>query len=131
MPGGSILRQRQRLDIFGNTSCVARARRCAQETPDPPEALTCMPSLQLSDIPKRAATIPTEISEARAGGHLSGVLKQHMALRTRETIGTVVWAGRPVDIRASSECVFTESGNTLPLGCRYMQLSYCGRAIGV
>jgi Zn-dependent M16 (insulinase) family peptidase len=52
-----------------------RARRCAQETPDPPEALTCMPSLQLSDIPKRAATIPTDISEARVGGHLSAVLQ--------------------------------------------------------
>ena len=42
---------------------------CAlQETQDPPEALSCIPSLQLSDIPKRAATIPTELSEARRLG---------------------------------------------------------------
>ncbi|KAK9810180.1 hypothetical protein WJX72_006221 [[Myrmecia] bisecta] len=34
-----------------------------QETPDPPEALGCIPSLQLSDIPKQASTIPTDISQ--------------------------------------------------------------------
>ncbi len=27
-----------------------------------PEALQCMPSLQLSDIPREAATIPTEVA---------------------------------------------------------------------
>ena len=37
---------------------------CAlQETPDPPEALRCIPSLQLADIPKRASTVPTALSE--------------------------------------------------------------------
>ncbi len=35
---------------------------CLQETPDPPEALSCMPSLQLSDIPREASTIPTDIT---------------------------------------------------------------------
>eukprot|EP00877_Chromochloris_zofingiensis_P003328 jgi/Chrzof1/12997/Cz07g15220.t1 len=34
-----------------------------QETPDPPEALTCIPSLQLSDIPRTITKIPTAISE--------------------------------------------------------------------
>jgi Zn-dependent M16 (insulinase) family peptidase len=33
-----------------------------QETPDPPEALSCMPSLQLSDIPREASTIPTDVT---------------------------------------------------------------------
>ncbi|BDA40898.1 Presequence protease, mitochondrial [Coccomyxa sp. Obi] len=33
-----------------------------QETPDPPEALSCMPSLQLSDIPTEASTIPTDVT---------------------------------------------------------------------
>ena len=35
----------------------------AQETPDPPEALRCMPSLQLADIPTRASTVPTAVAE--------------------------------------------------------------------
>lgn len=30
-----------------------------QETPDLPEALRCMPSLQLTDIPRVISTIPT------------------------------------------------------------------------
>jgi Zn-dependent M16 (insulinase) family peptidase len=32
-----------------------------QETPDPPEALNCIPSLQLADIPKEIAAVPTDI----------------------------------------------------------------------
>jgi len=69
MFGGNVSRRQKKWLYIGaqGTRGPERARRCAQETPDPPEALTCMPSLQLSDIPKRAATIPTEISEARAG----------------------------------------------------------------
>jgi Peptidase M16C associated len=34
-----------------------------QETPDPPEALNCIPSLQLADIPKEIAAVPTDISD--------------------------------------------------------------------
>ncbi len=34
----------------------------SQETPDAPEALNCIPSLQLSDIPKEVTPIPTDIS---------------------------------------------------------------------
>lgn len=33
-----------------------------QETPDPPEALNCIPSLQLADIPKTVTAVPTDIS---------------------------------------------------------------------
>lgn len=33
-----------------------------QETPDPPEALNCIPSLQLSDIPKEAERIPSSLT---------------------------------------------------------------------
>lgn len=41
-----------------------------QATPDSPEALACIPSLQLSDIPKEAATIPTDVSTTTAGATL-------------------------------------------------------------
>ena len=41
-----------------------------QATPDSPEALSCIPSLQLSDIPKEAATIPSEVSTTAAGATL-------------------------------------------------------------
>lgn len=35
--------------------------RLKQETPDPPEALRCVPSLSLSDIPKEPTYVPTEV----------------------------------------------------------------------
>ncbi|EFN52070.1 hypothetical protein CHLNCDRAFT_139318 [Chlorella variabilis] len=38
-----------------------------QETPDPPEALSCIPSLRLADIPKTITTIPTTIIDATGG----------------------------------------------------------------
>ncbi|MBA0698192.1 hypothetical protein Goari_021695, partial [Gossypium aridum] len=34
-----------------------------QETPDPPEALKCVPSLSLHDIPKEPIRIPTEVGD--------------------------------------------------------------------
>jgi len=36
-----------------------------QETPDPPEALTCIPCLQLSDIPKTTSKVPTSLTESK------------------------------------------------------------------
>ena len=39
------------------------ALRERQETPDSPEALACVPSLSLSDIPREAPDVPTAISE--------------------------------------------------------------------
>lgn len=35
--------------------------RLKQETPDPPEALKCVPCLCLDDIPKEPIRIPTEV----------------------------------------------------------------------
>lgn len=35
--------------------------RLKQETPDPPEALKCVPSLSLKDIPKKPAYVPIEV----------------------------------------------------------------------
>lgn len=37
--------------------------RLKQETPDPPEALKAVPSLALSDIPKKSATVPIEVND--------------------------------------------------------------------
>lgn len=34
-----------------------------QETPDPPEALACVPCLQLSDIPTKVTPIPTDVTK--------------------------------------------------------------------
>lgn len=33
-----------------------------QETPDDPEALSCIPTLQLADIPRQAETIPSSLT---------------------------------------------------------------------
>lgn len=35
--------------------------RLKQETPDPPEALKAVPSLSLSDIPRKPILVPTEV----------------------------------------------------------------------
>ena len=36
-----------------------------QETPDSPEALSCVPTLLISDIPKEASSIPTALEESQ------------------------------------------------------------------
>lgn len=36
-----------------------------QETPDSPEALACVPTLLISDIPKEASSIPTALEESQ------------------------------------------------------------------
>ena len=38
---------------------------CLQETPDPPQALSCVPTLQLSDIPRKVSTVPTAVTETQ------------------------------------------------------------------
>ena len=38
--------------------------RLKQETPDPPEALKAVPSLALSDIPKKSTNIPIDVRPA-------------------------------------------------------------------
>jgi Zn-dependent M16 (insulinase) family peptidase len=40
-----------------------------QEAPDPPEALACMPSLKLSDIPREVTPVPTAVDASLAGGN--------------------------------------------------------------
>lgn len=50
-------------DDLDNIITLTKELKERQETPDPPEALLCIPSLQLSDIPKTIATIPTAKSE--------------------------------------------------------------------
>ena len=42
-----------------------------QETPDTPEALSCVPTLLLSDIPKEASTIPTAQEQSNGATLLS------------------------------------------------------------
>ena len=37
-----------------------------QETPDSPEALACVPALDITDIPKEAKSIPTDVSTVGA-----------------------------------------------------------------
>lgn len=44
------------------------ALRKRQETPDPPEALACIPSLALADIPKAAPEVPTDLAPVGPGG---------------------------------------------------------------
>lgn len=39
-----------------------------QEAPDSPEALACMPSLQLSDIPREVTPVPTVVDASLSGG---------------------------------------------------------------
>ena len=43
---------------------ATKSLKARQETPDSPEALSCIPSLQLSDIPPRAKPTPTAVSAA-------------------------------------------------------------------
>ena len=51
--------------LRGVTLSAAICFQERQETPDEPEALKCIPSLALSDIPKEAASIPTaEVTKA-------------------------------------------------------------------
>eukprot|EP00775_Hariotina_reticulata_P005466 gene5466-5701_t len=53
------LSEQQLLDVAAETAALKER----QETPDSPEALTCIPSLQLSDIPKTITKVPTALSE--------------------------------------------------------------------
>ncbi|CAA6664336.1 unnamed protein product [Spirodela intermedia] len=43
--------------------CATQELRLRQETPDPPEALKCVPSLSLDDIPRKPIQVPTETAE--------------------------------------------------------------------
>lgn len=51
------------------------ALRERQETPDSPEALACVPSLALSDIPREAPDVPTAVSELSVSSSSSPAAK--------------------------------------------------------
>ncbi|XVF45162.1 hypothetical protein PTKIN_Ptkin02bG0182900 [Pterospermum kingtungense] len=55
-----------------------------QETPDPPEALRCVPSLSLRDIPKEPIRVPTEV------GDINGVKVLQHDLFTNDVLYTEV-----------------------------------------
>ncbi|CAG9466039.1 unnamed protein product [Pedinophyceae sp. YPF-701] len=61
-----LAKQKASLDEGGiNEVIKATAElRERQETPDPPQALACMPSLSLADIPREITSVPTAVSEA-------------------------------------------------------------------
>ncbi|KAL0696879.1 hypothetical protein Bca4012_064059 [Brassica carinata] len=58
--------------------------RLKQETPDSPEALKCVPSLNLSDIPKEPTYVPTEV------GDINGVKVLRHDLFTNDILYTEV-----------------------------------------
>ncbi|XP_022560713.2 presequence protease 2, chloroplastic/mitochondrial [Brassica napus] len=58
--------------------------RLKQETPDSPEALKCVPSLNLSDIPKKPTYVPTEV------GDVNGVKVLRHDLFTNDILYTEV-----------------------------------------
>jgi presequence protease len=51
-------------------AAAAEELKLRQETPDPPEALSCIPSLSLSDIPREVSTIPTTTTTTAQGSTL-------------------------------------------------------------
>lgn len=87
-----------------------------QETPDPPEALTCIPSLQLSDIPRTITKIPTAISE-----------KQGATLLAHDLFtNDVLYAEVALDMRT----VPVELLPLVPLFCRSLtQVCTCARPL--
>ncbi|KAK2665115.1 hypothetical protein Ddye_003689 [Dipteronia dyeriana] len=58
--------------------------RLKQETPDPPEALKCVPSLSLHDIPKEPISVPKEV------GNIDGVKVLQHDLFTNDVLYTEV-----------------------------------------
>ena len=52
-----------------------KALKLHQETPDPAEALKCIPTLALKDIPKQGATIPSAVSSLGEGEGVVEVLR--------------------------------------------------------
>lgn len=63
-------KERQALESAGGLETVVDSTRILkekQETPDPPEALSCVPSLSVDDIPKKAAPVPTTVTKSDSG----------------------------------------------------------------
>merc|ERR1712193_361921 len=55
-----------------------KALRLHQETPDPVEALKCIPSLELDDIEKESASIPSKLQEVGSGSNGVKLLSHDM-----------------------------------------------------
>ncbi|XVE93344.1 hypothetical protein REPUB_Repub01dG0183700 [Reevesia pubescens] len=66
---------------------VTQELKLKQETPDPPEALRCVPSLSLHDIPKEPIHVPTEV------GDINGVKLLQHDLFTNDVLYTEVVFG--------------------------------------
>ncbi|GLC71241.1 hypothetical protein PLESTF_001094000 [Pleodorina starrii] len=62
------MREEQLAAVVDNTSALKEL----QETPDPPEALSCIPALQLSDIPPTITRVPTSAKQLADGATLLG-----------------------------------------------------------
>jgi len=58
-------KQRMSADEVEQVRADAKTLKLTQGTPDPPEALATLPRLNMSDVPRRVRTIPTETREAR------------------------------------------------------------------
>lgn len=78
-----------------------------QETPDTSEALSCVPTLKISDIPKKTSTVPTDISEE------DGVTVLRHDLFTNEILYSEVL----LDMRAVPDRLLP----LLPLFCRSLK----------
>ena len=66
-------RIRPYLRVFRQVEALVKAThelKERQETPDSPEALRCMPSLALADIPRESKRVPTSVSKGAGGATL-------------------------------------------------------------
>ncbi len=65
-----------------------------QERPDSPEALACVPTLQLSDISKKITTVPTAVSSEQGATLLThdlftnNILYFEVRMRVQEGVGS-------------------------------------------
>ncbi|KAL4347304.1 hypothetical protein GQ457_17G003170 [Hibiscus cannabinus] len=87
-----------------------------QETPDPPEALRCVPSLSLHDIPKEPIRIPTEV------GDINGVKVLQHDLFTNDVLYTEVVFDVFTEARTSS---FSTTILSIVTGDGYERLDLC------
>lgn len=63
-------KERQALEPNGALESVVNSTKilkAKQETPDPPEALSCVPSLSVNDIPKEVTPVPTTVTTSASG----------------------------------------------------------------
>ena len=69
-----VLRKSMTEDDISELMKKTQELKTHQETPDPAEALKCIPTLDLSDIPKESQKIPTAIRKVSSGGEEVEVL---------------------------------------------------------